>query len=72
MTKLVGTFREYGNAPKSDLTGAFCDVVDWNYVAHERVKWQAVVKTVLKHQVVGDTEFVGDLRSCTLLETGCN
>jgi len=39
VTKLIGTFREYGNVPKSDLTSTVCDVVDWNYVAHGRVKW---------------------------------
>ena len=72
MTKLMGTFREYGNAPQNDLTGTDCDVVDWIYLAHDRVKWQAVVKTVLKHQAVRDTEFVGGLRVCTLLEKGCN
>jgi hypothetical protein len=72
VTKLIGIFYEYGNAPKTDLTGTFCDVVDRIYVAYDRVKCQAVVKTVLKHQAVRYTEFVGDLRACTLLKTGCN
>jgi hypothetical protein len=54
VTKLIGTFREYGNATKRDLTGTVCDVLDWIYVAHDRVKWQAVVRMVLKHQAVRD------------------
>jgi hypothetical protein len=65
-------FPRIWNVPKSDLTSTVFDVVDCNHVAHDRFKWQAAVKTVLQHQVVRDTEFVGDLRACKLLETGCN
>ena len=72
MTKLVSTSREYGNVPKSDLTSTVFGVVDWNYVTHDRVKRQSVVKTVLQHQVVRDSEFVGDLKACKFLETSCN